>query len=65
MIHPGQDHSNIFSSGGNRMRDSDHDHEKSSSIMDRDISERSVDEERERMTPAFNNRIRIDSMRNT
>ena len=47
------------------MRDSDHEHEKSSSIMDRDISERSVDEERERMTPAFNNRIRIDSMRNT
>jgi hypothetical protein len=47
------------------MRDSDHDHEKSSSIMDRDIPERSVDEERERMTPAFNNRIRIDSMRNT
>lgn len=47
------------------MRDSDHDHEKSSSIMDRDISERSVDEERERMTPAFNNRIKIDSMRNT
>ncbi len=24
--------------------------------MDRDISEKSVDEERERMTPAFNNR---------
>lgn len=46
------------------MRDSVNDHDKSS-IMDRDISERSVDEERERMTPAFNNRIRIDSMRNT
>jgi hypothetical protein len=24
-----------------------------------------VDEERERMTPAFNNRVKIDSMRNT
>ena len=47
------------------MRDSQNDHEKTSSIMDRDISERSVDEERERMTPAFNNRVRIDSMRNT
>ena len=47
------------------MRDSDNDQEKSSSIMDRDISERSVDEERDRMTPAFNNRIKIDQMRNT
>lgn len=29
-----------------------------------EISERSVDEERERMTPAFNNRARADSIRN-
>jgi hypothetical protein len=34
-------------------------------VLEREeISERSVDEERERMTPAFNSRVRADSIRN-
>jgi mevalonate pyrophosphate decarboxylase len=35
--------------------------EQEKSVIEREISERSVDEERERMTPAFNSRVRADS----
>lgn len=35
--------------------------EEEKSVLEREISERSVDEERERMTPAFNSRVRADS----
>jgi len=46
-----------------RRPSSDHDDDKSS-LLERNVSEKSFDD-RERMTPAFNNRIKIDQMRQT
>lgn len=40
------------------------DNEDKASAIELEVSERGIDEERERMTPAFNNRVRADSLRN-
>ncbi len=37
------------------------DHEDKTSLLERNVSEKSLDE-RERMTPAFNNRIKIEQL---
>ena len=51
---------NIFSTG----RRSSELEEKAPKILAREVSERSIGEEKERMTPAFNNRVKADSINN-